>query len=713
MAVPKEIPPSLIFLEGSVLDARSGEPLAGVNVSNGELIVSTDEAGTFAIEAQPGIHRFLTVTTPRAYVCTEGWFHRITSDSERFDFRLDPIEDSDKFVAAHVTDLHARAAGDLEKGFDSPSVLAADLARIEQELSPSFFLATGDLTEWGLIAEFETLSTVLDGLNTPLYPAFGMHDADVLAHSNSQPRLPADGPIRDWFNDSNLGLTLSGNYEQMVGPTHYSFDRGEWHFIVFPNEMYAFSEYDRIRLGRWLEHDLSLHPDDKPIAVATHMAPEIDLLRRLERHNVRLILHGHSHTVRACRWKDILLAVTTPPWAGGGDTNPRGYRSLIFDGPQCEVRFRPLTPDPAPCAPQSQPSAESRTRWEVELPAHVHRGDPVAFEDSLIISLQDEDDGAESGVCRFDANGNLVWHCRTESAVRNSVAVGDGGLFASTQNGQLLRLDSASGEVVWRSNLWGFPQRWVATSPLVANGMVFIGAKAGYAAFDSATGELRWERRLSSTRDLMADPIGDKFGAYHSLLPSEDLVVALVPRRSFMGLDRKTGSIAWEEPIPGSQDTWGAPILHDEHIVSGSTPGHLVALRPGSGEVVWKMEVPFDHPTSLAGHGDRFFGCVDDGSAFCVDPEGGDVIWRYQTGQGLLDMSPQKRNASGAFAAPVVYEGRLVISGVDGFLHLLDIETGDCLGQVAMGAPVTASPIPFDGGLAVATWNGTLRVLEL
>jgi outer membrane protein assembly factor BamB/3',5'-cyclic AMP phosphodiesterase CpdA len=711
--VPKETPPSLIFLEGSVLDARSGEPLVGVCVSNGELIVATDRAGSFAIEAQPGIHRFLTVTTPSGYSCAEGWFRRITVDSERFDFALDPITESVPLIAAHITDLHARASDDLEKGFNTTSMLAADLARIEQELSPSFFLATGDLTEFGLISEFEALRVVLDGLNTPLYPAFGMHDADVLAHGSSQPRIPPDGPIHDWFDDSNLGVTLSGNYEQMIGPTHYSFDRGDWHFIVFPNETYAFSEYDRIRHARWLDHDLSLQPDGKPIAVSTHMAPELDFLHRLEQHNVRLILHGHSHTVRAFRWKDILIAVTTPPWAGGGDTNPRGYRSLVFDGPRCEVRFRPLSPEPRPRAPQSQPTDESRVRWETALPAHVHRAPPVSFEDSLLVSLQDEDDGAESGICRVAADGGIVWHHRTESAVRNSVALADGGLFAASQNGQLLRLDSGSGEVVWSRDLWGFPQRWVATSPLVAEGAVFVGAKAGYCAFDAGTGELRWERRLSSTRDLMADPVGDKFGAYQSLLAFDDLVVALVPRRSVMALDTNTGRIVWEEPIPGSQDTWAAPILHSEHIISGSTPGHLVALRPGSGEVVWKAVVPFDHATALTGHGEWVFGCAGDGSAFCIDADGGEVIWQHQTGVGLQDMSPQTRNTSAAFAAPVVYEGRLVVSGVDGFLHLLDIETGRCQSQVAMGAPVTAAPTPLGDGLAVATWDGTLRLLEV
>ena len=167
----------------------------------------------------------------------------------------------------------------------------------------------------------------------------------------------------------------------------------------------------------------------------------------------------------------------------------------------------------------------------------------------------------------------------------------------------------SNGEVLWSSDLWGFPQRWMATSPLVANGMVFVGAKAGYCAFDAATGERRWESRLSGTRDLMGDPVGDKFGAYLTLLAFDELVVALVPRRSLLALDCSTCRIVWEEPIPGSQDFWPASVLRDDRIVSASTPGHLIALRPASGEFIWKAALPFGYPTALTGHGGWVFGC--------------------------------------------------------------------------------------------------------
>ena len=88
-------------------------------------------------------------------------------------------------------------------------------------------------------------------------------------------------------------------------------------------------------------------------------------------------------------------------------------------------------------------------------------------------------------------------------------------------------------------------------------------------------------------------------------------------------------------------------------------------------------------------------------------------MWRYKTGECLLDMSPHRRGGNAAFAAPFFWEDHLVVCGVDSFVHPLDMEMGDCRRQAAMGAPVTAPPTCLSNGLAVATWEGTLRLLQL
>jgi len=369
-----------------------------------------------------------------------------------------------------------------------------------------------------------------------------------------------------------------------------------------------------------------------------------------------------------------------------------------------------------PGASTAKPTAPEPL-WEAHLPAHVHRAAPVSFDGDLLVSLQDEDDGSNSGICRVDGgDGRVVWHTKTDSAVRNSVAISaDRGVFAVSHCGRLSRFDLDSGKVVWSRDLWGFPQRWVAASPVVADGTVCVGAKSGYSAYDAASGQLRWEARYSGTLDLSADQAGDKWGAYLTPLLFEDFLIVLVPRRSVMAINRKSGRIIWESPILGSQDYWASPLFVGDRLIFGAEPGFIMALQPQTGEVIWKEAVlqqgglVSSYTSGLTTDGHLVYGNTEDGCSFAFDADNGEVLWRYQTGPALLDMSPARRGGSALLAVPILYDNHLVVSGVDGCLHFLNTDSGDCDARVSLGSPVTAAPAALGDRLAVATWEGKLR----
>ena len=271
--------------------------------------------------------------------------------------------------------------------------------------------------------------------------------------------------------------------------------------------------------------------------------------------------------------------------------------------------------------------------WETNLPAHVHRAAPVPFEGDLLVSLQDEDDGSNSGICRVNCgDGRVVWHTKTDSAVRNSIAISaDGGVFGVSHCGRLSRFDADSGEAIWSRDLWGYPHRWVATSPVLANDTVYVGAKSGYSACDTVSGELRWEARFSGTLDLSADEAGDKWGAYLTPLLFDDLLIVLVPRRSVMAINRKNGRIIWETPILGSQDYWASPLFVGERLISGAEPGLIMALQPQTGEVIWKEAVlqqgggTNNYASGLTTDGHLVYGNTEDGCSFAFDADNGEV----------------------------------------------------------------------------------------
>ncbi len=745
----------IIYLSGTVADP-AGKGIEGVAVSNGELIERTGAGGAYEIEAQPGIHRFLTVTCPEGFRPADSHFRRIRGEEDgRFHFELTRLgEASSRFAAAHITDLHLITGEDWHRqgpGFNlaSPEILAGEIAEVEQMLSPAFMLLTGDLTNSGSIQELEAFRAVAEAAATPLHLGFGGHDSNVLQARTPGRRVEEGSEVRDWLDDSNAGVTLTGYFERVLGPTHYSFDYGSWHFVLYPNEEHEFSAYDQLRKERWLEADLALQPAGRPIAVGVHMPPRTDLLERLAKYDVRLVLHGHTHTSRAFRQGEMVIASTPPLCWGGSSTDPRGFRALHFDGDRFDMELRAAggrskdrskdlskgrskdrskrgskgglegrsqeaPPAGVPAAAES--GSAPRPVWETRLPGRVHRAAPVLCEGGLILSLQDDDDGSQSGVCRVDLDdGSILWHCRTDSAVRNSVAAADGALFAMSDCGRLWSLDEETGEVLWHADTPGFPERWMAGSPAVAGGVVYAGAKSGYGACDARTGEPLWFRRFSGTLDLIADPAGDKWGAWFTPIVCGGLLICLVPRRALTALDRESGRTVWEHVLTASQDWWASPILAGDAVVSGGEPNRLLAVRARDGGVLFDEKVldgsavADNYVTGLAAEGPLLYAGTGDGKVMACDLGTGKVRWEFQTGEALLDMAPQRRGGSTVLARPVIHGGQVVACGADGVICHLNADSGECEGTVEFGSPITAAPVPLEDGIAVVTWDGVLR----
>ena len=719
----------IIRLSGTVVDTE-GKGVSDVAVANGELVECTDASGRYEIEVRAGTHRFLTITVPDGYsTSSDGYYRRLQfADGGGHTFTLQRQESpSTKFTVAHITDLHVQVSedsegGKLRDGFVLAETLRDGLLAVEEDLGPDFVIVTGDLTEDGSTAQLNAYRSVADASDLRIFEGFGTHDAnELLVRKPGEPVEPG-GEIRDWFTDSALGDTLTGYFETIIGPTHYSLDYGDWHFTLYPNEHYAFSMYDQLRKERWLVADLAHQPQGRPIVVGTHMPPSREWLDQLAGYDVRLVLHGHTHSSKVFRYRDILVASTPALGWGSHETNPRGYRALRFNGDRIEVELRSVggrkvtTPAPA-IVNTGADYSDLELAWETELPAHVHRAAPVVFEDDLIVSMQDEDDGANNGICRVhQSDGSIVWSKNTDSAVRNSVAVStDGWILSLSLCGRLSRLDAATGDSAWQVDTHGFPLRWTATSPTVADGVVYVGAKSGYGAHDIATGEEQWFRRFTGTLDLMADHIGDKWGAYYKPMVFEDLLISLVSRRGLVAMRRSDGHIVWERPLPNCQDYWAAPVLVGDRIISGGESDYMLAVNARNGEDIWNQRVleesdfDYNYVTGITVSDGRIYAGSFGGSVIACQLDTGEVLWRFQSGPNVLDMAAQHRGISTVLAPPVLYEDRLVVCGLDAMLYLLNTETGEREAATGFEAPITAAPLVLnDGGLCVATWEGSL-----
>ena len=718
-----------IQVRGSVVDDSSGNGIARVPVSNGERIVQTDGAGRYELTVESGVHRFVFITLPDGYSAGDGYFRSTlhwSKTRDGVDFRLSqsPKRSGRSFTLAQITDAHIVTEGETHT---SGPVLAEALQQLETEAGPDLIVASGDLTDWGTIDQLTAFTDAVRTISTPVFPLFGGHDGnqermggisiDAFVAMKATPNNPELKEIVRKFE----GLPATLHFEAALGPTYYSLDWGGRHFAFFPNEDAYYPPADLERKAQWLRADLGLQLPDREIVVVVHAPPPESFLRDLSRYNVRLVLHGHWHSSKVFSYGDMVVAAAPPVCFGGIDTSPRGYRTVQFSDHGANLGLGVL--QAASAAPKSREisprdigfgGGSLRLQWERKIPGGLHRAAPVSCGERVFLSLRDEGWPGRAGVCCLDAaSGDMVWHAETDAAVKNSVAV-DGGVCAAVSvTGRVHLMDAASGATTWEADLPEYPGRWVYTSPVIADGTVYAGARAGYAAFDLASGRRLWHT-------VNAD--SDNWACYASPQVSGDLLLLLIQRRGLVALDRETGDVVWERPA-GVEFPYARPVLSGDLIVSGggSSDLHhfsgeaafLIAVEKDSGGVVWERSIlPSRYPTGLHVHDDRIYATTPDGEALCFHMDDGTLHWRFQAGDDLLDMVPYRRGVRSILAAPVMFEDYLLVCGCDGSIYVLDPATGDCRGSGAFGSPITASPCTVEGGLVVGTYDGRVFCFE-
>lgn len=680
-------------LEGKVRD-ESGRGIEQVAVSNGEDIVTTDGKGRYQLGIDPGSHSFVMVTVPAGYGAPEAFYRSASGPDVEADFAITsrPERAQRRFSLAQFTDTHVVTEDDTPTpGIMLPfdATFAGDLASLEADAGPDLIVGTGDLTETGTVDQLRRWDAARRSIPVPVFPVFGRHDG------------------REEFTAAPPDWTSTRNYESVLGPTYYSFDRGGRHFVVYASEDTCFSQADRQRKERWLHQDLSMQPRDTDILFIQHTPPDAVLFEKLAAFNVVLFLHGHSHSSKVFKHEGCDVSSVTSLCFGAIDGHPRGYRLVRFTEDGFELELRPLQEEASERSVR-RPATSPGVVWETELPSTTHRATPVPYNGDLLVSLQDEDGRGRAGVYCIDAESAIPrWHFRTDSSVKSSVGVGDEGkAVAVSITGRVYCLDSVQGKELWNAELPGYPYRWFQAEPVVRDGVAYVGSMPGLAAYDVPTGSRLWHTPLADS---------EGWSAYSGPVIFEDLVINFVPSRGVLGVGRDNGAIVWETALGETKMKAPSPVLASGgRVVSGGAPGCLAVLDARSGDIVWHEQMlDPEYFTGLAVRDESIFASTTGGEVLCLSLHTGEQRWSFSTGPDLLDMTPYLRGQRSIMAAPVFYGDRLVVCGLDGGIYLLDPVSGELSASYSLGAPISASPCTVDGGLCVGTWDGRLYRLAL
>jgi len=151
----------------------------------------------------------------------------------------------------------------------------------------------------------------------------------------------------------------------------------------------------------------------------------------------------------------------------------------------------------------------------------------------------------------------------------------------------------------------------------------------------------------------------------------------------FYAVDRVRGEVLWQAQTGGPIE---APALWlNGQVVVGSKDGTLRSFDPQTGAVRWQQALGSPITGGAAwvpATGALPEGLVlglHDGRLVRLPQDGGAPLWTYRTGSYL-------------YGSPALAEGRLIVGGCDGHVHVVDPATGEALQRVPVAGYVGASP---------------------
>jgi outer membrane protein assembly factor BamB len=381
-------------------------------------------------------------------------------------------------------------------------------------------------------------------------------------------------------------------------------------------------------------------------------------------------------------------------------------------------------------------SANENVKWSAEIGSQSY-GNPVVAGGKVFVGTNNQLErnpkitGDQGVMMVFDEKtGEFLWqmtHAKLESGrvndwpeqgVCSSPAVANGIVYYLSSRAELMALDvegfrdgendgpftdeeftsEFDGDVIWKLDLFNdlgvFPHNMAATSPLIVGDLIFVNTSNGV---DES----------------------------HSNTPS--------PRSpSFLAVNRKTGEILWEDASPGENilhGQWSSPgygtIGGVEQAIFAGGDGWLRSFEPQTGKVLWQFDVNPKESLWKQGRGDRnniiATPVVFDNKVFISvgqDPEHGEGVGHLYavdgtkrgdiTESGLAWHHPFRRTIS----TVAISEGVVYAANFSGFLHALDLKTGELLWEHDLLAAVWGSPYVVDGKVLIGDEDGDVAVLQ-
>ncbi len=336
------------------------------------------------------------------------------------------------------------------------------------------------------------------------------------------------------------------------------------------------------------------------------------------------------------------------------------------------------------------------------------------------------------------AGQNLAW--KAPYGGRSAPIVMDNRVYLQNTAGKgeleqerVMCFNADTGKLIWehRFNVYLSdvpPHRvgWASPAGDPSTGNVYALGVGGTLLSLSREGKVLWERSLGEDFGLLTTHGGRTV----SPIIDGDLVivsgVAFVwgehgrGAHRFMAFDKRTGETMWIS-APGGRpyDTTYAPLFianvnGTRLLIEGASDGMIHAIKPQTGESVWKYEISKRGINSgvvmhgrnvIVTHSEENIDSTEMGMIAAVDASGRGEIKKEQ-------VKWSRYGWMGGFSSPVIDGERVYQVDNSANLAAFDLNTGQPLWRLTLGTVQKASPVLADGKLYVGTESGKFFILR-
>jgi len=388
--------------------------------------------------------------------------------------------------------------------------------------------------------------------------------------------------------------------------------------------------------------------------------------------------------------------------------------------------------------------SKKNVKWVAQLGSQTY-GNPVVAGGQVYVGTnndpaRDPKEAGDRGVlmCFRESDGHFLWQHTSqkladsnqdwpETGVCSAPLVEADHVYYLTNRCELVCLD-AHGELIWKldmiKELGVSPHNKAASSPASFGGLVFVGTSNGrdenhtrvpapkapsMIAVDQKTGKLAWQVNDPGDRILDGQWSSPAVGAIGGVVQ----VVIGEGDGWVRGYEALTGKKLWEFDTNPKDSVWprtrneivSTPVIWQNRVFiangqdpeSGQGPGHLYAIDATKrGDItatgrLWHYDkIKRSISTGAIANGLLFYADLT-GYLHCLDVNTGQPYWTHDT-------------LSAVWGSPMVIEGRVYLGDEDG--DVLVMEAGKqekLIATISMGGNVYSTPVPANGTLFVTS----------